>query len=120
LGLEAKVIPPTGGLVATVLLLLIGVAAAAVEEGIELEGIPCGFCNVITSSLKACAIRMRQITRERVAYFLNFTSPTKSLPSFMLSDKNTFPVVAIATMCECSLKGLNDIGSWISPVAFRE
>jgi hypothetical protein len=79
LGLEGKVIPPTGGLVATVLLLLIGVAAAAVEEGIELEGIPCGFCNVITSSLKACAIRMTNKTRVSSIllefYIVNQVSP---------------------------------------------
>lgn len=55
-----------------------------------------------------------------IAYFLKFTSLTKSFPPFMLSARNTFPVDAIATMCECSLKGLNDIGSWISPVVLRE
>lgn len=45
------------------------------------------------------------------AYFLNFTSATRSRPPFMLSARKTFPVVAIATMCECSLKGLKEIGS---------
>lgn len=53
-------------------------------------------------------------------YLLNFLSSKRSLPPLMLSARNTFPVVAIATILECSLKGLNEIGSWISPDGFRE
>ena len=44
-------------------------------------------------------------------YFLNFTSATRSLPPLTLSARKTFPVVAIATMWECSLNGLKEIGS---------
>lgn len=46
-----------------------------------------------------------------VTNFLKATSLTKSLPPLMLSARYTFPVVAIATMWECSLKGLNEMGS---------
>ena len=53
-------------------------------------------------------------------YFLNLTSFTRSLLPFILSARKTLPVVAIATICECSLKGLNEMGSWISPVPLRE
>lgn len=55
-----------------------------------------------------------------ITHFLNLTSATRSLPPFILSARKTFPVLAIATICECSLKGLNEIGSWISPVGLRE
>lgn len=50
-------------------------------------------------------------------YFLKGLSLTKSFPPLMLSARNTLPVVAIATIWECSLNGLKEMGSWISPVA---
>lgn len=53
-------------------------------------------------------------------YFLKGTSLIKSFPPIKLSARKTFPVVAMATICECSLKGLNEMGSWISPEALRE
>ena len=52
--------------------------------------------------------------------FLKRTSATKYLPPLTDSAKKTLPVVAIATICECSLNGLNEIGSWISPFGLRE
>jgi len=48
-------------------------------------------------------------------YFLKGESSMASLPPifFKLSARYTLPVVASATMCECSENGLNDIGSCI-------
>lgn len=54
-------------------------------------------------------------------HFVKGTSETRSLPpaSFpTLSAKNTLPVVLIATMWECSLRVLNEIGSCSCPFAF--
>jgi hypothetical protein len=50
-------------------------------------------------------------TLHRYTHLLNLTSATRSLPPLMLSARKTFPVEAMATMWECSLKGLNVIGS---------
>jgi len=51
-------------------------------------------------------------------HFIKRTSFTKSTPPLTLSARKTFPVVAIATICECSLNGLNEMGSWYSLEAF--
>jgi hypothetical protein len=54
-------------------------------------------------------------------YFLTGISANKSLFPLTLSARYTLPVIATATMWECSLNGLNEIGSCISFVAsFRE
>lgn len=50
-------------------------------------------------------------TNDISTYFLKETSFTKSFPPLILSARKTLPVVAIATICECSLNGLNEIGS---------
>ena len=55
-----------------------------------------------------------------ITHFLNFTSATRSRPPLILSARKTLPVVAIATIWECSLNGLNEMGSWISPEGLRE
>lgn len=49
--------------------------------------------------------------REMATHFLKGTSATRSFPPLILSARKTFPVVAIATIWECSLKGLNEMGS---------
>lgn len=67
--------------------------------------------SVLKEELMCSAIWKGQV------YFLNGTSATKSFPPLMLSARNTLPVEAIATMCECSLKDLKEMGSYNSPVA---
>ena len=56
-------------------------------------------------------VSCHRYTRRNKNYFWKGTSLIKSFPPLMLSARKTLPVVAIATMCECSLKGLKEIGS---------
>lgn len=65
---------------------------------------------MMTSSLQTDIRHARQV-RLDATHFLNLTSATRSWPPLMLSARNTLPVVAMATICECSLNGLNEIGS---------
>lgn len=51
------------------------------------------------------------LARTAKTHFLNLTSATRSRPPLTLSAKKTLPVVAIATICECSLKSLKEMGS---------
>lgn len=51
--------------------------------------------NIFSTSTKLVKITGR---RKANTYFLNATSFTKSFPPLMLSARNTFPVVAIATI----------------------
>ena len=56
--------------------------------------------------------------------FLKSVSDTRSFPEaanrFTVSARKILPVVAIATMCECSENTLKVTGSFSSPLAFRE
>lgn len=85
----------------------------------EAGGSPWGFWSVITSSLRKAKKSTALRTGREGTYFLKRTSLRRSTPPLTLSAKKTFPVVAIATIWECSLKGLNEIGSWYSPEALR-
>lgn len=95
-----------------------GGTAVAVGAGVEAWGSPWGFCSVMTSDLWVDD-GQPGIKREgvREGDFLKGTSDRRSQPPFMLSARKTLPVVAIATILECSEKGLKEMGSCISPEA---
>ena len=67
-------------------------------------------CSKATSKcIRGLLYAVKNVTE--AMYLLKGVSDIRSFPPLMLSARNTLPVVAIATMCECSLKGLNEIGS---------